>query len=221
MGSFFLNSYVPLAASKAGREASLRFDIEPFVDGSIRREPDLEHEYPAITCLCRADKFAPRLAKGDIVAYMLRKGRYGLDHPQRRLTAVLRVVEIFPTHSAGAAWYGERNLALPNNCWVRGNSAKPFDQSHRLYKTSNAIGPEQTFHEWDLSYRARALKFGSFVVSERLFWNLSWNAPEITEAVLGAVFGTIPGTRNPGRWTIRHATQLLERLSLNVSLFDP
>lgn len=77
MPFFYLNTYVPLAASKAGRDASDRYKIAPFVDGSIRREPDLEHPFPAITCLCRADKFAPRLIPGDIVAYMLRKDRYG------------------------------------------------------------------------------------------------------------------------------------------------
>jgi hypothetical protein len=53
MTSFYVNSYAPLVSTSAGVEASRRFGIEPFVDYSIRREPDLEHEYPAITCVCR------------------------------------------------------------------------------------------------------------------------------------------------------------------------
>lgn len=218
MPSFYLNSYAPLVASKAGRTASKLYGIQPFVDGSIRREPDLEHDYPAITCLCRADKFAPRLAAGDIVAYMLRKDRYGQNYAQRRLTAVLRVLGVLPSHAAGAKWYQERQLSLPNNCWIRGNSAKPFEQSHRRHKISNTLAPTQTHRAWDIGYRARAMKYGTFVVCERLYHNLSWSAPEVTEPHLEAVFGAVPGTRNPGRWTIQHAEQLLSLLSIDVPL---
>lgn len=221
MPSFYLNSYAPLVTSKAGRDASTAFGIEPFVDGSIRREPDLEHDFPAITCLCRADKFAPRLEAGDIVAYMLRKDRYGQKHAQRRLTAVLRVIDVLPSHTAGAKWYQERNLSLPNNCWVRGNPAKPFEQSHRRHKTSNTLGPTQTYREWDVGYRARAMKYGTFVVSESLYRDLSWSAPEVTEKQLEAVFGAVPGTRNPGQWTITHAERLLSLLGIDVQLSVP
>jgi hypothetical protein len=221
MPSFYLNSYAPLVASKAGREASMRYGIEPFVDGSIRREPDLEHDYPAISCLCRADKFAPRLKEDDIVAYMLRKDRYGQKERQRRLTAVLRVLAVRPSHIAGAAWYQERGLALPNNCLVHGNPAKPFEQSHHRHRTSNTLGPEQTYREWDVGYRARAMRFPTFVVCERLYCDLSWNAPEVTESLLVAVFGCIPATRNPRKWTITHAERLLSQLSIAVPLSSP
>ena len=119
MPSFFLNSYVPLVASKPGRDASKLYGIEPFVDGSIRREPDLEHEFPAISCLCRADKFAPRLQAGDIVAYMLRKDRYGQKRAQRSLTAVLRVLHMFPSHAAAAKWY-ELSYQFASAVWRTG-----------------------------------------------------------------------------------------------------
>lgn len=221
MPSFYLDSYAPLVASKHGREASQAFNILPFVDGSIRREPDLEHEFPAITCLCRADRFAPRLVCGDIVAYMLRKGGYGLGRRQRRLTAVLRVIDIQPTHQAGAQWYRQRNLPLPNNCWVRGNPAKPFEHSHRVFRTSNTLSATQTHKDWDIVYRARAMKHGTFVICERLFHDLSWDAPEVTEPQLELVFGHVPGTRNPGRWEMDHAKQILSVLEIDVPLFDP
>jgi hypothetical protein len=149
---------------------------------------------------------------------MLRKGRYGLDHPQRRLTAVLRVVEVFPTHTAGAAWYLKQSLGLPNNCWVHGNPPKPYEQSHRLHKTSAVLASDETHREWDKGYRARAMKFGTFVICERLFHDLSWSAPEVTEAHLKTVFDGIPGTRNPGRWSIKHAEHLLTLLSLDIPL---
>jgi hypothetical protein len=116
MPNFYLNSYAPLVASKSGREASARFIIPPFVDGSIRREPDLEHEFPAISCLCRGDRFAPRLRPRDVVVYMTKKAKYGQDEPQRRVVAALRVLEIFPNHASGANGYHERNMRLPNKC---------------------------------------------------------------------------------------------------------
>ena len=221
MPHFYLNSYAPLVASKAGRDASILYGIEPFVDGSIRREPDLENRFPAISCLCRADKFAPRLEVGDIVAYMLRKDRYGENHAQRRLTTVLRVIDTFQSHTAGAQWYLDQNLVLPNNCWVRGNPAKPFEQSHRLHKFSKTLDAIQLHHAWDASYRGRAMKHGTFVVCESLYRNLDWSAPEVTETQLKLVFGAVPGTRNPGQWTIKHAERLLSLLSIDVPLFVP
>ena len=73
----YLVSYAPLVSSKTGREVSRLHSIPPFVDGSIRREPDLQHKYPSVSCLCRTDKFAPRLRVGDFVAYLTQKRRYG------------------------------------------------------------------------------------------------------------------------------------------------
>jgi hypothetical protein len=217
MPIFYLNSYVPLVATKVGRDASARFDILPFVDGSIRREPDLEHEFPAISCLCRAGNFAPRLKPRDIVGYMLCKSRYGLDHDQRRLTAILRVIQVFPNHSAGAQWYNERDLPLPNNCWIHGNAARPLAHSHR--RNRNRHLPDAEFHKyWDLEYRARAMKHGTFVICERLFVDLSWDAPEVTEPQLEAVFGYVPGTLNPGAWQITHAEHLLRLLQIDAPL---
>jgi hypothetical protein len=215
--SFYLNSYIPLAASKAGRDASKKYGIPPFVDGSIRREPDFEHRLPGISCLCRADKFAPRLKPGDVVAYMLRKERYGTARAQRRLTAVLRVLEALPTHSAAAEWYTGHGLSLPNNCWVHGNPAKPLEQGHR--RNRNKHLPARQYHrQWDVEYRGRAMTHGTFVVCECLFTELSWGAPEITEPQLEAVFGCVPGTRNPGVWSTTHADNLLRLLELDIPL---
>lgn len=61
MPRFYLVTYRPLAYSVAGRKAAEAHGIPPFVDGSIRREPDLESAYPSISCLCRTARFAPRL----------------------------------------------------------------------------------------------------------------------------------------------------------------
>jgi hypothetical protein len=133
----YLNTYTPLARSVAGREASLRFTLPPFIDGSIRREPDLQHDWPAISCLCRAGKFAPRLQLGDIVAYMTCTGNWHKPGDEaaprnRRLTAVLRVEALCKSHEDAAAWYTARKLPLPSNCMVPGNDAQALERSHRM-----------------------------------------------------------------------------------------
>src|SRR5687768_14841588 len=105
MPRFFINTYKPLAINRAGRAASEIHRLPPFIDGSIRREPDLEHELPSISCLCRAGKFAPRLRVGDIVAYLTTKHSFGRGTVDRRITAVLRVIRVFADHEAAAQWF--------------------------------------------------------------------------------------------------------------------
>ena len=65
------------------------------------------------------------------------------------------------------------------------------------------------------------MKYGTFVVCERLFVDLSWEAPEVTEPQLETVFGRVPGTRNPGAWDIRQAQHLLRLLQIDVPLCVP
>ncbi len=221
MISFYLNTYAPLVSCKAGRDASRIYDIPPFVDGSIRREPDLEHPFPAITCLCRGNNFAPRLKPDDVVAYMLKKGRYGQKQSHRRLTAVLRVLEVLSSHSSGETWYRDRKLHLPNNCCVRGNPAKPIEHSHRLHRLSKNLATKDIYRRWDLGYQARIRINGTFVVCESLYCDLNWSAPVVTDRQLKTAFGKIPGTRNPGRLSIKHAQRLLSLLSIDVPLSCP
>jgi hypothetical protein len=40
----FINSFHVLVNYPFGRESSEKYSLPPFIDGSIRREPDLEHE---------------------------------------------------------------------------------------------------------------------------------------------------------------------------------
>src|SRR4051794_3898321 len=104
-GRLFLNTFRPLVCSAYGRSASKLLKIPPYVDASIRREPDLQHKWPSISCLCRGERFAPRLRVGDHVAYLTVKGRYGDSERHRRLVAVLEVVKLFDSHGQAAAWY--------------------------------------------------------------------------------------------------------------------
>lgn len=69
----FLVAYRPLIHRRAGRVAAEQFHLPPFLDGSCRREPDLESAFPSISALCRGRNFAPRLRVGDLAAYLAAK----------------------------------------------------------------------------------------------------------------------------------------------------
>ncbi len=218
MPNFYFTSYCPLIASMVGRAAAISYGLAPFVDGSIRREPDLEHPLPAITCLCRADKFAPRLQVGDVVVYVTKKAKYLSEkEPHRRLTAVLQVQSILPSHAAAAAWYKSHEVVLPNNCMVDGNPAKPLEQSHRIAPDRAIATGTKLWKLWDKGYRQRSQQFGTVVVCRPLFVELGSNAPVVDDAKLIAVFGHVPSTQNPGKQTIEQFRQLVALVKLPVS----
>jgi hypothetical protein len=129
-GHAFVNTFTPLCRTVAGQEAIKRFGLPPFIDGSIRREPDLEHPQPSISCLCRAGKFAPRLKVDDHVLYLTQKGCYGnVRERYWRLVAVLRVKQIFKSHEAAAKVISKMG-------------ATTSQQLHGERKSSHRIGAE-------------------------------------------------------------------------------
>jgi hypothetical protein len=202
-------------ATAAGRDAAIRHHLPPFIDGSIRREPDLEHATPSISCLCRGANFAPRLRVGDVVAYMTVKGTYGEGSRHHRLTALLRVARLFDSHADAAVWFKSVRRPLPSNCMVDGNEPNPVDRSHR---SNNQRHPEEAewTRRWDLGYRQRARASGRFVVCDALWRDLDWSAPRLTERDLASVFGRVPGTRNPGAWPTRYLVPLAERAEIRL-----
>jgi hypothetical protein len=216
MPHLYLNSYAPLVITPEGLRASEAHDLPPFIDGSIRREPDLEHQHPSITCLCRAGLFAPRLAIGDVVVYMTHKHRYGPETPHRRVTAVLRVSHLLDSHAAAAEWYRVRGMPLPNNCMVEGNSAFPVEKSHQ--RTKQRCGGCVDACGWDAGYKRRAALHPRFVVCERVWTDLDWSAPRVHDADLHAVFGYRPGTRNPGKQPLERLEALMTRLGITPCL---
>jgi hypothetical protein len=187
-----------------------RWQLPPFVDSSIRREPDLEHEWPSISCLCRAGKFAPRLAVGDVVLYLTVKARYRSKRSHRRLTAVLRVVQRFSTHQEAARWYRSRRLRLPSNCIVRGNPPLSLDKT-----AYERLGCEDAARLEPL-YRTRAREHGQFLACEALFRDLSFDAPVVHDSDLKHAFGKVPGTQNPAPIPLERLKRLMKRLGLRV-----
>lgn len=220
MAQHFVNSYKPLVLTPHGRRASETERIPPFVDGSIRREPDLESPFPSISCLCRTNKFAPRLRPGDIVAYLTVKREYDSTHGRhRRLTAVLRVDSVFQSHAEAAAWYQQRALAIPSNCMRPDNPPKPISQSHRDHERGHELDDATLARVWDRMYRERANKFGSFILCGPIFIDLSWSAPVVHDVHLISAFGHIPSTQVPKPLPADQFNNLLRQLEVCVPPF--
>jgi hypothetical protein len=198
--AWFYISFRPLLNTREGRAAVDRFGLPPFIDGSCRREPDFQSEYPSITGLCRKDKFAPRLHVGDTAIYVTTKGRWN-----RRLVAVLRVRERFESHAEAAAWYHEMEVALPSNCLVEGNPPIPYEQTVQ-------DSDERT---WDIDYRRRARNYPTFLATERLFCELN-DPPRITDEQLVDAFGRLPGTQNTPQVAEEQGLRLLTSVGIDL-----
>jgi len=212
----FLATFHPLVHNAGGRLAVERFGLPPFIDGSCRREPDLESPCPSITATCRAGGFAPRLHPGDTVAYLTVKGTYGADaFPGWRLVAVLNVEKRFETHDLAAAWYCSKGLALPSNCIVGGNPPKPLELTNGhppaeiRARFPIASEPERAIRLWDAGYRQRIAKWPVFLVCRATLLDLH-APPQIVESDLLAVFGRIPGTLTPPLITRRQLDDLIQ-----------
>jgi hypothetical protein len=182
---FFLNSYRPLNERKRGREIAEEFGLPPYIDHSIRREPDFENKFPSITSLCRAGKFAPRLIKKDRIAYVTTKSK-GV----RRLVALLEVIRIFENHRAAADSYGKTNL--PSNCMVPENPAEPMEKA-------DPRGRWKSARQLDSSYKRRAKRWPQFVVC-RVIDNVLWlsDPPELPEGCFGSG-AKFPNTRSSAK----------------------
>ena len=208
--AIYLNTYRPLASSAAGWRAAERHALPPYVDASIRREPDLQSRYPSISALCRGRFFAPRLHEGDTVVYMTVKGEYpGKQERHRRLVAVLDVLKRFESHADAARWYQGQNLPLPSNCMVPGNLPHPLSMAVSKHPCDdNGCG-------WDERYQRRAKQWGTFLACKVFFLDLT-TPPPISDGLLMSVFGRIPPTRTPPAILARDYEALLQACGVNM-----
>lgn len=195
--SCYLNQFRPLSLTRPGRTAIAQYHLAPFLDASCRREPDFESEFPSITSLCRAGRFAPRLHEGDIVAYTTANFAYPAHTPRaRRLVAVLRVHKSWRVETNGsglqahvhaAEWYQQQGLRVPSNCLVTTEGRIPLDKTDQSWPNVEV---------WDRSYRQRANKYGVFHACEPIFRDLH-DPPRLSNAQLEEWFARVPGTQNP------------------------
>jgi len=74
-------------------------------------------------------------------------------------------------------------------------------------------------HEWELGYRVRARRCGTFLACEPIFRSLH-EPPIITEAIMRDAFGRIPGTRNPPYIDAAQLARLCELTGVDLSILD-
>jgi hypothetical protein len=214
----FLATYHPMIHYAAGRAAVAHAHLPPFIDGSCRREPDLESPYPAITATCRAGAFAPRLQVGDEVAYLTIKGCYLEDTvPGWRFVAVLRVIRRFPSHEEAAAWYVGEGIPVPSNCFVADNPPKPLNLTHRWppapirERMRAGLDDAQVVRLWDATYRGRIVRWPVLVACTPVYRDLRF-PPQVRHQDVVRIFGRIPGTQNPPTIKRDQLAQLLRHV---------
>jgi hypothetical protein len=214
LGPFlYVNTFSPLVSTAQGRRASEEFNLPPFIDGSIRREPDLQHRCPAISCLCRAGKFVPRLKEKDFVVYLAAKRRYGSTTSHWRLAAVLQVIRTFENHRAAARWYRRRG-GCPTNCMVDGNAPASLEQSHGL-APARGCSHADCLRRWENEYVERAEHYPRVVACRVLYRELC-NPPIVHNRHLTQSFGCVPGTQNPRRMSPQGLRDFMRLLRIPV-----
>jgi hypothetical protein len=199
-----INSYRSLSSNAFGRMGIQKYNLPPFIDGSCRKEPDLESKFPSITSTCRKGKFCPILNIGDITVYLtIYKGMY-------LMTAILEVIEKFNSHEEGASWYLGKGLPLPSNCMVPENPPKPIEMTTGRFDTLNQMNSflslppqirdrkgEAIIRVWNNDYMKRVREFPQFVITKPIYLDV-WNPISISPSELRQAFnGKIPGTQNP------------------------
>jgi len=189
----YLSSYYPLICTAAGSIASKKYNLLPYIDGSCRREPDFEHNYPCITGLCRPN-FSKKLATGDLVIYLANKKGMG----NSRIIAILEVIHKTDSHKDAAKWYLSKNQALPNNLIVKNNHPFPLDKTHRMIGCDRCITDNDTIEKWDDGYRERAEEQPAVAICK--IWEkflFLTNPPVLSKTNKENIFGRIPATRSP------------------------
>jgi hypothetical protein len=200
----YLNSFQPLCRNTLGQQAIARYHFSPFIDGSCRREPDLQHDLPSISSLCRAGTFAPQLYPGDIIVYQTVKRNWNLDFPHNRLVAILEVTDRMDSHESAAEWYRDQGYRLPSNCMVRENPPLPFDQTAGNFDSAGelqaflaeppeaqtTIGRDRIII-WNGQYRKRSRTWGTFLATKIIYRELI-NPPALSRETLVEIFGDPP-----------------------------
>ncbi len=202
--SVFFTSFYPLCCTSYGKGAiGSPYNLPPYIDGSCRREPDFENEFPAITGLCRPG-FVDRLDVDDLVIYTTNKKFLGT----KRLVAILQVLEIKDDHIQASQWYV--NKVLPNNIMVEGNDPVPLEKTHFIgpwidFAWTKKESEERDENEdqegidyWDATYKKRSREKSKVAICKILNGICEIHHPTLMkdDDIIG-IFGRKPGTQTP------------------------
>lgn len=212
----FLNTFKPLGCNKFGRNNALNNNLPFFIDGSCRREPDFQNNFPAITQLCRPKKLVPRLNVGDLVIYLTKKGRYFNQSGHWRFIGILEVIDVVQNHTSAATFYINRNIIPSQN--IICNQTAPFslNMTHGLCGFKRiSLTPQRVITIWNRAYVYRSANYPQTAIT-RLWKNHLYlnNPPIITSQMMLNIFGRIPGTQNPPRLTNMEWTNF--KIALNI-----
>lgn len=219
--SVFFTSFYPLCCTAQGQKAIKTYSLPPFIDGSCRREPDFQNDYPAITGLCRPG-FVDRLDVGDLVIYTTNKKLLGA----KKLVAILKVLKVVPNHIIAAEWYRNKNIDLPNNIMVPDNLPMPLDKTHGIgpwigwgwTKEEIDMDIEESLEAWDESYKKRAEENPKIAICEVLNGIKDLDKPhEMTDNVIEQVFGRYPSTQTPPSMTQEEWDRFIIWLNQNTN----
>ncbi len=207
----FLVTYRPLAVTSKGRRASATFNLPVYVDGSCRREPDLQSHFPSVSAICRLGKFAPRLLENDEILYLTVKSSFGQQiAPHYKVVAHLKVYVSFKSHKEAADWYNENSEPLPSNCMVFGNPPIPYAQTNAHIEDGwQNYSDEKKLQKWDALYRSRARRIGSFHAC-KLLWCDLLHPPKLFPQDLLKILGRVPCTQTPPSFTVEKIRDLLK-----------
>jgi len=207
-----LITFRPLATTSQGRAASKKFGLPPYIDGSCRREPDLESAAPSISALCRGGRFAPRLSVGDCVLYITVKSSFGTtEAAHHKVIALLEVIEKFPSHSDASVWYKKNGIALPSNCMVTGNKPIEYEKtSGRNERGWKSHSESARLIFWDGTYRKRSKEHGVFLACKSI-WQALHRPPMLLDSDFIEILGRVPGTQTPPIFPALKIHELLQR----------
>jgi hypothetical protein len=158
-----------------------KYQLNPYIDGSCRREPDLENPFPSITALCRQSSFATKLWPNSVIVY-ISLGDTDLKNPNYRLIAILKASKRFDNHFLASRWYRENNISIPSNCLIPTNDPQPFDKTiskftnkkgieHFLQKEAiqQEIIGQRIINSWDREYQEKSERWPTFIVTKPKF----------------------------------------------------
>lgn len=170
MPTHLLLSYHPLASTPNGRKIAARFGRDLFEDGSPRTEPNLKHEIPSVSSLCRGKRVVTSVEQGSMLVYVTVKRRYfGSVESVQFLTAILEVARVLEDHKQALNHYAEEGLEVPRNVVLvpqlpANESTFPYDRILRRYVTP--IESEET-------YQKRGALYGKYILCRAKYLNLT------------------------------------------------
>ena len=161
----YLNSFYPLCSTRAGRNAVKNFNLPAYIDGSCRREPDFQNDFPAITSLCRPG-FAKKLKQDDIVIYVTNKKGVG----SRKLVAILKVFTTYKNHTDASKWYQDRKKTPPNNLMIPGSLPMALELTHKKFGWDSWLTNVRNLETWENFYQTRAKNPSEVALCEKIFY---------------------------------------------------